>query len=72
MECSTPDGKGQTQICKDKKIESYPTWIRPDGAIMTGEHPVSEWAAFSGCTLDGQETAFSTVATSTDTSTKVQ
>ena len=26
VECATPDGKGQTQICQDKKIEGYPTW----------------------------------------------
>lgn len=26
VECSTPDSKGQTQICIDKKIMSYPTW----------------------------------------------
>ena len=27
VECSTPDGKGQTQICADEKVESYPTWM---------------------------------------------
>jgi hypothetical protein len=31
VECSTPDGQGQTQICKDKKIEGYPTWELKDG-----------------------------------------
>ena len=74
FECSTPDGQGQTQACIDKKIQSYPTWIRPDGEIMNGEHPIEEWASFSGCTLDGQTTAFSTVSTSSTTTeeTKVQ
>lgn len=75
VECSNPDGQSQTQICIDKKITSYPTWIRPDGAQMGGEHPIGEWAAFSGCTIDGQPTAFSTVASSsasTQTSTQVQ
>lgn len=61
VECSTPDGRNQTQICKDKKIKSYPTWIRPDGAVLGGEHTLDEWAAFSGCTLDGKPTAFSAV-----------
>lgn len=65
VECSTPDGQGQTQVCKDKGIQVYPTWLRPDGASITGEHPVEEIASFSGCTVDGQKTAFSTVATST-------
>ncbi|MFA6324845.1 MAG: hypothetical protein WCX46_01305 [Candidatus Paceibacterota bacterium] len=27
IECSSDDESGQAQICKDKKIESYPTWI---------------------------------------------
>src|SRR3989344_5960179 len=26
VECSTPDAKGQLQVCKDKNIQSYPTW----------------------------------------------
>src|SRR3989344_7482831 len=31
VECSTPDGNDQLQICKDEGIESYPTWEFPDG-----------------------------------------
>src|SRR5690348_5319580 len=27
VECSTPDGKGQLQVCTDKKVLSYPTWM---------------------------------------------
>jgi hypothetical protein len=72
VECSTPDSKGQTQICIDKKITSYPTWIRPDGAVMGGEHTIQEWAAFSGCTVDGQATDFSVVATTTTSSENTQ
>jgi thiol-disulfide isomerase/thioredoxin len=51
VECSTPDGKDQTQICKDKKITSYPTWVFPDGSILNGEHTLQELAAKSGCAL---------------------
>ena len=65
VECSTPDGQGQTQVCQNAGITEYPTWVRPDGARMSGEHTLAEWAAFSGCTLSGQKTAFSVVATST-------
>ena len=72
VECSTPDGKGQTQICIDKKITSYPTWIRPDGAVLGGEHTIEEWAAFSGCTVDGQPTEFSKITTPSASSTTVQ
>lgn len=62
VECSTPDGKDQTQACKDEGVTSYPTWVRPDGARLTGEHTIAEWAAFSGCTVDGQPTTPSNVA----------
>lgn len=31
VECSTADSQGQTQICIDNKIESYPTWKFKDG-----------------------------------------
>ncbi len=74
VECSTANGRGQTQICIDKKVQSYPTWTRPDGAILTGEHTLEEWAGFSGCTLDGQEAEFTTVnsATSSEITTVPQ
>lgn len=26
VECSTPDGKSQTPVCQEQKIEGYPTW----------------------------------------------
>jgi hypothetical protein len=74
VECSTPNGKDQTQICKDKKIMSYPTWVRPDGATMNGENTIEQWAAFSGCTIEGQTTAFSVIPTassSVETSSQV-
>ena len=51
VECSTADGQGQTQICKDKLISTYPTWIRTDGASTTGEHTLQELADFTGCAL---------------------
>jgi len=37
IECSTPDGKDQLQICKDAGIEGYPTWIFPDKTRLSGE-----------------------------------
>ena len=51
VECSTPDGQRQTQICIDKKIASYPTWMKPSGEIITGEHTLAELSTFSGCPL---------------------
>jgi hypothetical protein len=67
VECSTPNGQGQTQICIDKKISTYPTWVRKDGAVTTGEHTIEEWAAFSGCTLDGEPTTPSNVIAASST-----
>lgn len=51
VECSAPDGQSQTQICKDKKITGYPTWIFSDGNILTGERTLQELATASGCEL---------------------
>lgn len=52
VECSTPDGQGQTQICKDKGVQSYPTWTFPaTTTVLTGEHTFAELSAASGCEL---------------------
>jgi hypothetical protein len=51
VECSTADGKGQTQICKDKGITHYPTWMFLDGETYSGEHSLAEIASSSGCVL---------------------
>lgn len=50
-ECSTADGQGTTQICKDAKIESYPTWVFPDGTRLSGETPLKDLAAKGNCAL---------------------
>ncbi|MEK7132933.1 MAG: hypothetical protein AAB830_02665 [Patescibacteria group bacterium] len=51
VECSTPNGQAQTQICIDKKITGYPTWVFPDGNILTGERTLAELSTASGCPL---------------------
>lgn len=51
VECSTPDGNGQLQICKDKKVETYPTWTFADGTTLTGEIPLAKLAEKTGCVL---------------------
>lgn len=51
VECSTPDGQGVLQICKDNKIESYPTWVFSDASRLTGEIPLAMLASKSGCEL---------------------
>ncbi len=51
VECSTPDTKDQTQICKDEKITGYPTWAFADGSRLSGEIALETLAQKTGCTL---------------------
>lgn len=60
LECSTPDSKGQTQICIDKAIKNYPTWSSmiasttastTDEVFVTGEKTLQELSELSGCQL---------------------
>jgi thiol-disulfide isomerase/thioredoxin len=58
VECSTPDGKGQNQICVDKQITNYPTWTSPaTTTVLTGEQTLEKLAEFSGCALDAKTAA---------------
>lgn len=51
IECSTPDGRGQLPVCKDKGIEGYPTWEFADGSRQSGELTLQELSEKSGCAL---------------------
>lgn len=51
VECSTSDGNGQTQICKEKGITGYPTWIFADGSKADGEQSLANLAEKTGCAL---------------------
>jgi hypothetical protein len=51
IECSTPNRQGQTQICIDEEITSYPTWEFPDETRQTGVLQPSQLAKLSGCEL---------------------
>lgn len=50
VECSTPN-RAQTQVCKDKDIQSYPTWIFASGERYSGERTLAELARSTGCEL---------------------
>lgn len=50
-ECSTPDGKGQLAICKEKGIQSYPTWIFADDSRETGVLSLAKLAEKTSCAL---------------------
>lgn len=51
VECSTPDGRGQLQVCIDKGIKTYPTWVFSDISTLTGEVPLATLAEKTGCPL---------------------
>ncbi len=51
VECSTPDGNAQTQICIDKKIDGYPTWEFLDGSRLNGEVALATLAEKTQCVL---------------------
>lgn len=66
VECSTPDGKGQTQVCIDKKISGYPTWEFADNTRESGELTLERLAEKSTCVLpasDGQSSTSNANAT---------
>ncbi len=50
-ECSTPNGQDQLQVCKDAGVQSYPTWVFPDGTRLNGERTMAELSSASGCQL---------------------
>lgn len=56
IECSTPDSQGQTQVCKDHGITTYPTWFFPTTASstpekVTGEIELVDLAEKTSCAL---------------------
>ena len=50
IECSLPDGNGQTEVCINEKIEGYPTWDF-NGERVSGELSLEELSRRSGCSL---------------------
>lgn len=51
IECSTPSGQAQTQVCIDAKIESYPTWEFADGSRLDGQQTLEELSKKTSCAL---------------------
>lgn len=56
-ECSTPDAKGQTPICIEKNIGTYPTWEFADGSRLEGVLPLETLAEKTSCSLTGEPEA---------------
>ena len=51
IECSTPDSRGQLEVCKQANIQGYPTWEFPDGSRQEGEISLQELSDKLGCPL---------------------
>ncbi|OGZ99029.1 MAG: hypothetical protein A3H69_03015 [Candidatus Sungbacteria bacterium RIFCSPLOWO2_02_FULL_47_9] len=51
VECSTPNGQSQLDVCKKENVIGYPTWVYPDGSRESGEIEMSRLAEKSGCQL---------------------
>ena len=49
VECSTADTNGQLDVCKEEKIEIYPTWKFAGGSINKGEITLQQLAEKTGC-----------------------
>lgn len=52
IECSTPDGKSQLQVCTDAGVQGYPTWVFPDGSRLTGEQTIQTLAQKANCSVE--------------------
>lgn len=52
VECSTADQKGQTTVCSDAGITTYPTWEFADGTRETGEKTPAYLAEKTSCPLN--------------------
>lgn len=51
VECSTPDGRSQLPICKEKDIKGYPLWEFADGSRLDGKISLEQLAEKTSCVL---------------------
>jgi len=51
VECSTSDSKDQLPLCKNKKIQGYPTWEFADGSRLSGEVTFEKLAGKTSCSV---------------------
>ena len=55
-ECSLPSKK-QNDLCNEKEIKNYPTWVFPDGSREIGEVSLEKLAEKSSCPLPADTAA---------------
>ena len=51
VECAIPNQQGQTAVCQQAGVTSYPTWQFSDGSRATGEQSFEQLSQKTRCTL---------------------
>lgn len=51
VECSTPDGRSEQDICRAANVTSYPTWVFSAESRHSGPLTFDEISAKTGCPL---------------------
>jgi hypothetical protein len=51
VECSTPDSQGQTEVCAEAGVESYPTWRFANGVETTGTQSIEALSENTECPI---------------------
>ncbi len=51
VECAIPGSSAQTQICIDRDIKNYPTWVFADGSRLVGAQTPATLAQKTGCAI---------------------
>lgn len=51
VECSLPNGSGETQVCIDHHIVQYPTWVFANNSRLVGVQTPQTLAQKTGCAL---------------------
>lgn len=52
IECSLPEKAGQTQICMEEGIQTYPTWEFADSSRSEGVQSLEQLRSKTGCSLN--------------------
>lgn len=55
VECSTPDGRGQLQVCQEAGITGYPTWEFANGDRVSGTQSLETLSTVTGCPLPTED-----------------
>jgi hypothetical protein len=51
IECSSPDGQKQLDVCSEAGIDAYPTWVFADGSRQAGGLSLETLAEKTNCSI---------------------